>query len=324
MRNHIRWKEWMIALTIIVCGIIAIDFYLGAQLFGATVRFIWNGVVFVLLWSARSLEAFLILLTRRRAMRVTTFVTGIGIGYASSVVLNDTQVLRTYTLKQRLRMRIGSLISTIVTTWRELSLMQKFAATIALILCQIILLPAVAAYIVLFPIGFLAAGLVHAKNYILGWLADTAFGRFYVRYFGKYHSLILGTLKKTPLLSQIRGAILLTRLRYLTAWRLWKHAPCYRKSETRRRISLFEPCRLWWRGELDMYVGRPLLSGKNGAWPITTYEPPLLWYERIEKEWQPFVSALIIFGITYIILEMVTPNKVIANFIHHLKERAVH
>ena len=35
-------------------------------------------------------------------------------------------------------------------------------------------------------------------------------------------------------------------------------------------VSLTEPMRLWWRGDLDGYIGRPLLSG---AAPAIRAEP---------------------------------------------------
>ena len=62
------------------------------------------------------------------------------------------------------------------------------------------------------------------------------------------------------------GAARLTRIRYLRAWRLWKYDPRYRHPATgTRRVSFIEPVRLWWRGELDGYVDRPLLCGPGRA-----------------------------------------------------------
>jgi hypothetical protein len=61
------------------------------------------------------------------------------------------------------------------------------------------------------------------------------------------------------------GARLL-RLRYLSAWRLWRYDPRYRDAaRNARHVSFVEPLRLWWRGELDGYVGRPLLAGPRRA-----------------------------------------------------------
>jgi hypothetical protein len=62
------------------------------------------------------------------------------------------------------------------------------------------------------------------------------------------------------------GAARIARLRYLCAWRTWKYEPHYRHAATNERVVSFaEPLRLWWRGELDRYVGRPLLSGSEHA-----------------------------------------------------------
>jgi hypothetical protein len=56
------------------------------------------------------------------------------------------------------------------------------------------------------------------------------------------------------------------RIRYLTAWRLWKYHPRYCGPEPgKRQVDLVEPLRLWRRGELDVYVDRPLLAGGRRA-----------------------------------------------------------
>jgi len=95
--------------------------------------------------------------------------------------------------------------------------------------------------------------------------ADRALGRWYWRTFGRTaprrHGLPasragharydgLGAARASPLPS---------------AWRLWKYDPRYRHAATgRHKVSFIEPVRLFWRGELDGYVGRPLLRLPRG------------------------------------------------------------
>ena len=58
------------------------------------------------------------------------------------------------------------------------------------------------------------------------------------------------------------GNVLIT----LRAARRASHDPRYRDPVTnKRRVSLVEPVRLWWRGELDGYVGHPLLAGRRSV-----------------------------------------------------------
>ena len=57
-----------------------------------------------------------------------------------------------------------------------------------------------------------------------------------------------------------RGAVRLGRMRYLTAWRLWKYDPQYRDPSGELWVSFFEPLRLWNERKLDLYIGRPLLA----------------------------------------------------------------
>jgi hypothetical protein len=63
---------------------------------------------------------------------------------------------------------------------------------------------------------------------------------------------------------EVVGAVRLARTRYLRAWRLWRYDPRYRRAASGKQIiSFIEPVRLWWRGELDDYVGRPLTEASR-------------------------------------------------------------
>ncbi len=273
-----RLTQWIGTLLVIVGIIAAIDLYFGTFIFGATARFFWNAGVFVLFWATRTLEASAVMISpflRRQAMKLTAFFGGIGVGYASSVILTDDQLKRVHTRRGRFRARITRLRK----SWLALPLAWKFGAVAGLIALQVILVPAVAKWIVFFPVGFMVPLLLTAKQFIAVRLIDTTVGRVYRKYFGTWHRQTVTKAKSVPVVKQARGGVLLVRLQYLTAWRMWKHEPCYRTARGRRRISLFEPVRLWWRGELNRYVGKPLFAGIAHVRPPMTYEPPKLWYE---------------------------------------------
>src|SRR4029078_2430868 len=96
--------------------------------------------------------------------------------------------------------------------------------------------------------------------------ADVAVGRWYWKAFGRRHRAIVAFLRTLPGIRPVTSATRLMRIRYLRAWRLWKYDPRYRNLGTgQRRVSLIEPIRLWWRGELDGYVSRHLLCGPERA-----------------------------------------------------------
>lgn len=112
--------------------------------------------------------------------------------------------------------------------------------------------------LVIFPIAFL----IPVVRRLGVRIADVVFGKWYWRAFGGTHRAFATCVRRLPLVSPLIAGTRLLRLRYLTAWRLWRYHPRYRNPESDRRlVNLAEPIRLWWRGELDGYVGSPLLSG---------------------------------------------------------------
>ena len=280
--DRISWKEWF-GMLLVICGaIVAVDIYFETHYIGATARFLWNMLAFAMQSIARTLEAGLAILLRKRATRIFTGIfTAIGLVYVSHLILTDTQARKTHTWLEWVRhvVRVGA--SHLRVAWLWLPLWGKFVVVGVMIYTQIHLMPWVAALLVLFPIAFMVPVLVAIRQAITSWIVDSFFGQWYWRKFGRTHRATTTRLKQVPVARQVRGVLWLVRLQYLTAWRMWKHAPCYRMAKSeRRRISLFEPLRLWWRGELSQYVGRPLLSGKNAPWPLRTYVPPTLWYDH--------------------------------------------
>jgi hypothetical protein len=152
------------------------------------------------------------------------------LGYAGSVILND----------ERLRQR--------------LHLVWKLVIVAVLIASQIYL----HVLLIVFPIAFLVP--VVRRLWIQA--ADLLFGSWYWKTFGRLHRATISALHALPGWHQVFGAMRLWRIRYLCAWRLWKYQPRYRTPEAdARMISFAEPLRLWWRGDLDRYIVRPLLAG---------------------------------------------------------------
>lgn len=289
--DSIGWKE-SLGLLVIICGVIlAIDIYFETHYIGATARFLWNSLAFVMQSLARTIEASLALLFRQRAKRILTGIfTTVGFVYVSHLILTDKQVRSAHTWREWIRLTIRVALSHVRDQWLRLPLWGKLLVVGIAIYGQVHFIPWMAAFIVLFPIAFLVPIVRSIKQWLVSFFApiivDSVFGQWYWRRYGVAHRATITKLKTIPGGREIRGLLALIRLQYLTAWRMWKYAPCYQlaKSE-RRRISLFEPLRLWWCGELNRYVQRPLLSGPRN-WPATTYSPPTLWYEHESPQTQ--------------------------------------
>jgi len=274
-----RWTKWIGTLLVIGAIIAAIDLYFGTLLIGATTRFLWNAAVFALFWVTRTLEAGIVMVfpvLRRQAMKITAFFTGIGVGYASSVILSDAQLKKAHSFRGKVR----AMITRLRSRWLALPFVGKLGVVAVLIALQVILIPTIARWVVFFPIGFLVPLLVAARQFVAVRIMDKTVGRVYRKYCGGWHRTAVTKVKSVPVVQQARGGVLLLRLQYLTAWRMWKYEPCYKTVRGRRRISLFEPVRLWWRGELNRYVGKPLFAGIIHVRAPLTYEPPQLWYEN--------------------------------------------
>ncbi len=205
---------------------------------------------------ARLLAGLLALLARgvgwRRLRRLSRAVAGVGLGYAGSVILSDAKVKKAHGWRQKLRAGI----TLARNRWQRLHLAWKLAIVAVLIASQLYL----HFLLIVFPIAFL----VPVVRRLWVQAADLLFGSWYWKTFGRMHRATVARLSEMPPFRQIAGAVRVYRIRYLCAWRLWKHDPRYRRPDgTERQVSFIEPLRLWWRGELDRYVGRPLLAGRR-------------------------------------------------------------
>jgi hypothetical protein len=248
---------WYVAFVVIaVVASLGVYALTGQDALAAAVRVFWNA--FVLLFNAalRVIGSLVGLLARgvgwRRLSRIANVIGGIGLGYAGSVLFSDEKVQRARSWRDRLR----AMITLARNKWQALPLGWKLFVVAVLIASQIY----VHTILIIFPIAFL----VPVVRRLWVRVADLAFGSWYWRTFGSRHRLFISTMRRLPGVRSIIGWGRLTRIRYLTAWRLWRYHPRYQLiGSNRRMVSLSEPIKLWWRSELDEYVGRPLLAGAN-------------------------------------------------------------
>jgi hypothetical protein len=255
-----RTFGWYAAFVVIlVVAILAIYFLTGRDALGATARFVWNGVVFAFNGILRVVGSLAGVIARglgfRQISRVSAVVAGIGLGYAGSALLGDKGVRRAQGWRATLRAAIVYLRE----LWRVMPLWAKLVTVFVLIASQVYL----HSLLIVFPIAFL----VPVVRRLWVQAADIALGGWYWQNFGRLHRRIVSRLRRLPLVRGMIGALRVARIRYLCAWRLWRYDPRYRKGLGKRQLSLIEPMRLWRRGELDRYVGRPLLAGRAKAEP---------------------------------------------------------
>lgn len=254
-----KGKGWYATFLLLLVAIfVAIYALTGQDAIGAAARFLWNGAILVRNVALRFAGSVFRFLAQgigwRRLSRVFTAITSVGLGYAASVVVSNTSV-------QKARCWRGKLHAAAIAAqqkWHTAPLPVKIVAVAGLIASQIYL----HFFLVLFPLAFL----VPTVRRLWVRVADTLFGSWYWKTFGVRHRAVVASARDLPLVRPAFGAARLARLRYLNAWRLWRYDPRYRKSTGEaRQISLIEPWRLWRRGELDGYVGRPLLAGQRSA-----------------------------------------------------------
>ena len=250
-RRGFGWYATFVLLAVV--AFITIYYFTGRDALGATARFLWNGVVLAGEALINLLSGLLGWLARgmgwRRLSRLSAVIAGVGLGYAGSVVMSD----RALHLARGWRAKLVAIVEAAGHYWNGLSIFVKVLVVVVLITSQIYL----HTVLILFPIAFLVP--VVRNLWVRG--ADLVFGKWYWRTFGAAHRAAVNVLRRMPVIRSLIGATRLLRIRYLCAWRLWRYHPRYRNPEsTHRRVSLLEPIRLWRRGELDRYIGRPLLA----------------------------------------------------------------
>lgn len=263
-RGALGW--WVTFLALAVTAILAVSHYAGVDALAASGRFLWNAMAAVANSALRTAGGLLALLARgigwRRLARVSHVIMGIGLSYAGGVILTDRAVRRAQGWRGKGRL----LLARLRKTWVELPLAAKLLIVALLITSQVYL----HVVLIVFPVAFL----VPVVRRVWVQAADIVLGSWYWRKFGALHRSILARLRNMAGVHLIIGAARLTRIRYLTAWRLWRYHPRYQSLRPgRRAVDLVEPLRLWRRGELDIYVGRPLLRGRAQT-PVPAAAPP--------------------------------------------------
>lgn len=256
-----RWKQWTATLLVIVGILVAVDIATGTYAIGASFQFAWRVSLFGIAWITRSAVDILALVLRRRAWRLVTMITPIGWGYLGSVFLTEARLKRAITWLDRGR----GLREFIRLWWHRLSTWKKFVFVALVITMQVILLPTISQYIILFPVGFMVPVIRGAARRLYSWITDMFLGKLYWNYCGAMHRRAIAWTRSLWLLKTCHGVMRLARLQYLTAWRLWMYDDKYRDQAGELWISFLEPIRLWRSGYLNKYVGRPLFAGKRLA-----------------------------------------------------------
>jgi len=265
-----KGKGWYATFAVLVIGsFVAIYALTGEDAIGAAGRFIWNGLVLVANAVMRSAGSALKVVAQgvgwRRLSRLMTATTSVSLGYAAGVVASDSAVEKA----RGWRGKLHGAAEITRTRWQELPLIAKLLAVGGLVASQVYL----HFLLIIFPIAFLVP--VVRRLWVRG--IDVLFGSWYWKTFGSIHRAVVARLEALPLVSPAMAGVRLLRLRYLCAWRLWRYHPRYRDpASNARAVDLVEPLRLWWRGELDAYVGRPLLAGSRDSTRYGRELPELL------------------------------------------------
>lgn len=257
-RRGVGWYVTFIAIAVVL--FVGIGIVAGVDAVAASARFLWDLLALVANGLMRALGGLVMLLAKgvgwRRLTRIGGAIAGIGLGYSGGVILSERRLKRAQGWTGKARVFLARLRQ----RWLALHLGWKLAILVALIASQLYL----HFLLILFPIAFLVPVVRRA------WVqaADMLFGSWYWRTFGPTHRAVVASLRHQPGVRHVVGGVRLTRIRYLRAWRLWKYDPRYRDAQTgKHEVSFIEPARLWWRGELDGYVGRHLLGGRPHTRP---------------------------------------------------------
>ena len=256
METRLTWRLWVLSLALILTVLLAVSFVLDVGTVGATGRFAWNALIAAVLVSARGLDTVVAFVLRRRIWRLASLFTTVGLGYSGNVILTHAQLERARGWRGTFRRHVTGLRN----RWHGLPTVWKCVIVALLIAMQVGLLPVVSEYILLIPIGFMIPLVANGGRRFYAWLADSIFAASYRRYLGPRHRALLRRFNTLAPVGMARGAVRLGRMRYLTAWRLWKYDPQYRDPSGELWVSFFEPLRLWNERKLDLYIGRPLLA----------------------------------------------------------------
>lgn len=258
---------WYVSFALIaVVAFLVVGAVTGQDVLAAAVRILWNAFALLINAGLRIFGSLLGVIARgvgwRRLTRIANVIGGIGLGYAASVVLSEERVRKAYGWRGKFKATLDA----IKGWWHRLHLAWKLAFVAALVASQVYL----HTMLIIFPVSFL----VPIVRRLWVGSADMLFGSFYWSRFGARHRKLVAWMRTLPGIRGMIGWVRLTRIRYLTAWRLWKYHPRYFDPKSNRRmVNLFEPMRLWWLSELDGYIGQPLLAGPRTDTTALAAEP---------------------------------------------------
>jgi hypothetical protein len=258
MKNRSLWL--LATLVALVLVVIVVDMATGMGGTGAAINFFWRTLTSSIMWILGSIREFAVLLVGRRAWGLASFATSIGFSYFLRIFLSERYARRVEGWREHAR----RVFRRTLNWWNERSLLAKFAIVAGLILLQILLVPTLAQYAVLFPVKFMVVVIFGVVRRIYGYIADSIIGVLYWKYCGRIHNRIKRRLKNFWIIRALRDAIRYVRLQKAAALRIWRYDPRYRDEHGELKRSGREPVRLWWSGELKRkYYRRPLLAGRR-------------------------------------------------------------
>lgn len=252
------WWITLVGLIVAIFGVVYL--FTGMDALGAAARVVWNSMVFAFNAAVRFLGEFSGVIARalgmRRLGKVAVALASVGLVYAGGIIMNDEAIAKAHGWRDKLK----AAITVARNWWHDLHVGWKLTAVALLIASQVYL----HFLLILFPVAFL----VPFVRQLWVQAIDIVFGGWYRSTHAARYEALKARFKALPGCRQVVGWMRITRLRYLCAWRLWKYDPHYlRPGSHRHAISIVEPMRLWWRGELDRYVGHPLLAGPGRGPP---------------------------------------------------------
>ncbi|RJR13356.1 hypothetical protein C4585_02245 [Candidatus Parcubacteria bacterium] len=257
MKNRFTW----LLATLVALGIVMVVVALTTDMnpIGVAISFLYRSLAYGVMWVVNGFRQIALLFISRRAWATVSALASVGLWYALRVFLSDEHMKKFHGWRERFR----QLLARASGWWNGLGTWKKIGLIVSIIYLQIVLLPVVSEYIVLFPVRTVATILINIAKRVYGTLGETIFGALYRKYFGKIHNKVVHRARAIWVIQTVRGSRRYIRLQNLTAWRIWMYDPRYRDGSGKRWRSLIEPVRLWRRGELEKYRRRPLLSGNK-------------------------------------------------------------
>ena len=189
LRRDAGWYATFAVLLVV--AFIAIYYLTGRGALGASARFLWNGLAVVANGLIRGVSSSLGVLARsfgwRRLSRLSSAIAGVGLGYASSVVLSDKTVHKAVGWSSKLH----AAIFVARGKWRNLPLSLKLLAVAILIVSQLSL----HSLLIIFPIAFLVP--VVRKLWVS--MGNLLASKWYWKRYGGAHRAAVSVMRTLPI-----------------------------------------------------------------------------------------------------------------------------